>query len=231
MKPHPWPPFRAGHVAARIIQHSAALCLLAGALALAGCASNEGSPSTAKPGQGITEYRQITSEAGAAIRSALKNLEKVQAQSNTCPTHVLAAFSAEVNRLQIESVQVRARAQVILDRGDAYFDQWHANMAQVKDLRLRTLAEERRPQLQESFRRIKSLSLESREAFKPFLLDLMEIRNALEKDPSSFGVDSTRELARKARQNGTQVEKCLAGVTRELDVMQAMVNPSTPVKE
>ena len=232
MKHNLWPPYLAGGMAAQLIRRPAVACLVAGVLVLAaGCASNEGGRAGSKPGDGIAEYRQIATGAEEAIRTALKHLDQVRAQSNACPAEVLAAFSAEVNHLQVESVQVRARGQAIQERGDAYFERWHENMAQVKDPRLRTLAEERRPQLQESFRRIKSLSQESREAFKPFLSELRQMRNALEKDPASVGASTTQELARSARQNGNQVVKCIAGVTRELDTMKAMLGLGSTAKE
>jgi hypothetical protein len=177
------------------------------------------------PNNGIAEYRQIATVADQAIRRALDCLAAVGVQSNQCPPAVLTNLCAEVQRLQVESIQVRARSQAMQARGDAYFEQWHENMAKVKDPQIRAVAEAKRPQLQESFQKIKALSQESREAFNPFLSDLRQLRNALEKDPTSIDASVTRDRIQEATQYGQHAEKCVAAIGLELDAMSAMLVP------
>jgi len=125
----------------------------------------------------------------------------------------------------VESTQVRERSQAIQARGDAYFERWHENMAQVKDHAVRAAAEARRPQLEESFRHIKALSQEAREAFNPFLTALRQLRNALEKDPTCIGTAATRDRIKEAMDQGQHAERCVDGIKRELDTMKAMLVP------
>jgi len=193
---------------------------------MAGCASKTPMQDSARPGNGIAEYRQIATVADQAIRRALDCLASVGAQSNQCPPALLTNLSTEVDRLQVESIQVRARSQAMQARGDAYFEQWHANMAKVPDPQVRAAAEARRSQLQESFRKIKALSQEGREAFNPFLSDLRQLRNALEKDPGSIDAATTRDRIKEAMEYGQHAEKCVAAIGRELDTMSAMLVPS-----
>jgi hypothetical protein len=80
--------------------------------------------------------------------------------------------------------------------------------------------------LQESFRKIKALSQEGREAFNPFLSDLRQLRNALEKDPGSIDAATTRDRIKEAMEYGQHAEKCVAAIGRELDTMSAMLVPS-----
>jgi hypothetical protein len=191
----------------------------------AGCASQRNSTAP-RPGSGIAEFRSLATGADQAIRRALDSLATVEAQSNQCSPAVLSSFSNEVQRLQVESVQVRARAQAIQARGDAYFERWHDNMAHVSDPKIRALAESRRPLLQQSFQQIKALSQEAREAFVPFLSGLRQLRNGLEKDPACAGSENTRERIRQAREKGKQVDRCLARIVSELDSMSAMLAPA-----
>ncbi len=201
-------------------------CVAAVVIVGTGCASQSTRPEVPRPGAGIAEYRQIALGAEKQVQAMLLRLGAVGAQSNECSSNVLAAFSAQVGRLQVDSVQVRARAQALQARGDAYFDQWHENMALVEDRKLRALAETRRPLLQQSFAKIKRLSMEGRGSFDPFLFELRQIRNALEKDPAGVQTAQLQELIDQARGNGDRVEAALVGIIRELDSMRTMLTPS-----
>jgi len=167
----------------------------------------------------------VATDARQAMHDALSSLAAVSAHSNRCPPEVLSAFSAEMQRLQVGSIQVRARAQAMQARGDAYFERWHEHLARVKDPEVRALAERQRPALEESFRRIKLLSQEGREAFGPFQSDLRKLRNALEMDPSSIGAEPTRNWIATAKGNGEHVERCLTSIVGELDSARAMLTP------
>src|SRR3974390_16043 len=192
----------------------------------AGCASKTAAQKSAPQQNGIAEYRQIAARAEQALRQALNSLAAVGAQSSRCSPEVLSAFSEEIQRLQVESIQVRAHSQAMQARGDAYFERWHENIARVKDPEIQAAAEARRPQLQESFRKIKALSQEGREAFNPFLADLRQLRNALEKDPAAIDGPATRDRIKEAMEYGEHSERCVAGVGRELDLMSAMLIPN-----
>jgi hypothetical protein len=207
---------------------STAVCLMATLFAVCvGCASKESAPAAVRPGGGIAEYRQIATEATKSIQAALLSLNTVAAQSNRCSPEVLLAFSSQVQRLQVESIQVRARSQAMLARGDAYFEHWQDNIARVGDPKVRALAESRRPLIQPGFQQVKSLSQQGHEAFKPFLAGLRKLRNELEKAPDTLDSSAARETIQLAREKGGQVEGCLAGIQQELDSMSVMVTPPT----
>src|SRR6516165_10649073 len=72
---------------------------LAAAVLVAGCASKDHTNQTTqspRSGTGIAEYRQVATNAQAAVRAALASLATVSAQTNRCGPDVLSAFSAEV---------------------------------------------------------------------------------------------------------------------------------------
>jgi hypothetical protein len=209
----------------------AAAVVLSGLLGVAvvlvavGCASNPPADAPARPGSGIAEYRQVTSTAQHAVVAALEALATIGVQSNRCSPQVLTNFSAEVRRLQVESVQVRARSQAIQARGDAYFEHWQQRMAGVQDPEVRALAEKNRALLQQNFAEIKRLSQEGREAFQPFLAGLRKLRNGLENDPASLSSGPAQEWLKAARENGERVGHSLAGIQRQLDSMSSMLTP------
>ncbi len=218
----------ASHAYARIT--AGALLWLVAFLVSAGCASTVKDGAEPRPRDGIAEYRKITAESAKAMRAALHSLVTVSVQTNRCSSKVLAQFSAEMRRLQVDSIQLRARAQAMQARGDAYFENWHEHLARVKDPKLRAIAEEHRPALRESFSKIKSLSLEAREAFSPFLSSLRNVRNALEADPASLSASAVQNWIATARENGERVQGCLAQISLELESMAAIVNPKRGAK-
>ena len=202
---------------------------LAAAVLVAGCASKDHTNQTTqspRSGTGIAEYRQVATNAQAAVRAALASLATVSAQTNRCGPDVLSAFSAEVRRLQVESIQLRARSEAMQARGDAYFDHWHERLARIQDPEVRSLAQQNRTQLQQSFAQIKQLSQSGREAFKPFVSGLRQLRNALEHDPASLSGANIQSTISSTREQGQRVEQCLAGIERELDSMSAVITPA-----
>jgi hypothetical protein len=202
----------------------APLLLVTLALTLAGCSTDKSASSTPRPGSGLVEYRQLVKRSHDAIDGSIRSLDKVSAQPH-CPTNLVASFSDQVDHLAAESVQVRARSQAMQSRGDAYFDNWTANMASMKDPKMREQAERHRTELQQSFARIKSTSLETRSAFQQYLAGLRQLRNALENDPAALSVPATKETAEATRRNGLEVERGLDTIRDELAGMMLMLVP------
>lgn len=181
--------------------------LITGILLLAsGCAPPRSSRQEPQPRDGIAQYRHVAVDARKAMRAALKSLSSVSAQSSRCSPRVLKAFSASMQRLQVDSMSLRARVRAMQARGDAYIEQWEQHQARVDDPEVRTLAQRRRPLYEQSFRRIKLLSQEAREAFGPCVSSLRELRNALENDPASLSTPATQARMTAARQHGEHVE-------------------------
>jgi len=200
--------------------------LLLGALVLSlSCASKQQTSETIRPGSRIPEYRQVTVVAEKAVEAALESLTVVSTQVNQCPPKVLTDFAAQVRRLQVESVQMRARTEAMQARGDEYFKDWQKHLAQVEDPQMRALVERERPALQQSFERIKVLSHEGREAFQPFMASLRHVRNALEKDPASLASEPVQTSIKTAREKGAQVRGRLMRTQKELDRMSALLTP------
>jgi hypothetical protein len=192
---------------------------------LDGCATKEPAGSAPRPKDGIKEYRQIVTAARKAMASAIQALNQVSAETNKCPAAVLRDFTRAEERLQVDSVKVRERSQAMEQRGDAYFAQWEDHLAQVKDPELRKLAEERRPELEQSFAKIKASAKQTRAVFRPFLGDLRKLRSALENDPASVSGEATRALVHSAQNDGQQVQKGLATIQGELDRLAGLLQP------
>jgi hypothetical protein len=173
---------------------------------------------------GVEEYRKVTAEAQAWMPKALQALEQISASAELSP-QVIANFSREVQHLEINSILIRARAQAIQSRGDAYFASWTESIANIKDSRVRELAENHHVELEKSFLTIKASSLNAGAAFRPFLTDLIRLRAELETRPGSALSSSQNTLIASARENGEKVLKALGTISFELGTISSLLNP------
>jgi len=186
---------------------------------LSGCA-------TTKEPRGVREYRQITAESLTAIQAVLHSLDQVNAERDHCGPRTLAAFSHDVQQLQIHTIRLRARARTILERGDAYFSNWTESIATLKDPQVREQAERHRPQLEESFAKIKLSSKQAGATFDAFLSGLREVRVKLEASPEALKTGSAPDLMTRTRESGLSLVQQLNLINDELTSFAALLTPA-----
>ena len=195
------------------------------AAAMTGCVSTETSRQEPTLREDFIEYRQIVVQAMGQVDAALHALDELAVQANRDPRPAYLAFAKAVHRLEVDSIKVRARTQAMRARGDAYFEHWEAYLAGVNNQQVRTLAEQRRPELKRSFEQAQSASHQVREGFRPFLSDLQKLRATLEADPSLARIDAAKDLILAAKDKGRQVLQGLDRVLAEMNSMTALLRP------
>ena len=195
---------------------TALLCFLA-----AGCATQKFS--------GIEEYKQLTRRASTAVQNAVHSLESVSSSPAQPTPKAIANLQRDIQRLQVDSVQVRARARAIRARGDAYFADWSENIAKIKDPKVQAAAARSRPQLEESFNKIKLASQQAGAAFDPFLSGLQKLRVELELHPDAIAGPTDQQLARVTLDHGHEVLVQLARINSELqNIITLLTSGNTP---
>jgi hypothetical protein len=169
------------------------------------------------------EYQQITKEALAALHGALDSLDHIANQTTPCPPKVIAEFSDKVQRMQVDSMRIRARVQAIEARGDAYFADWSESIRRIKDPNVRAAAEHFHPQLEQSFGKIKLASQGAGKEFKPFLHGLRMLRLHADKHSGLRHEDATQDLVRTTRNHGEGVIDQLKVIQAELENISGML--------
>jgi hypothetical protein len=208
-----------------------AAALFTAALALFGsCATKPNTYSGPAPREDLAEYRQVASDAQKVVLATLASLDRTTAQT-PCPPRAIKGFSKDVQRLEVDSFRIRARAQAIRTRGEAYFEQWQEHLRSVKDPVARQLAEDRREHLQERFAHIRLTTQQARDVFQPFLAGLHRVRNGLQSNPAAASADSMKGLIRTTRENGQKVETSLDAILGELDAIAAMLKPEKAARK
>ena len=195
------------------------------AAVLIGCASTETARKQPTPRADFIEYRQIVVQAMSQVDGTLHALDELSVQANRDPRPAYQEFARAVHRIEVDSIRVRARAQAMRARGDAYFEHWEAYLASVKNEQVRQLAEQHRPALKQSFEQAHLASQQVREVFRPFLSDLQKLRAVLEADPTLARIDAAKGLILAAQDEGRQVQQGLDRILGEMNSMTAMLRP------
>ena len=168
-----------------------------------------------KPGSGIAEYREVTRNAHRAVAETVKSLEALaQPHAQTSSPHpALRGFDRTFHQLELTSVKTRARAEAIIARGQAYFDEWRANLVGMTN---QATARAEYDRLFEHFQRVRERSGEVREEFRPFMAGLREFRARLDRPSESPGGGS--ELSTL----NPQLSDLIAGGRRVLEKLETV---------
>jgi hypothetical protein len=193
--------------------------------ALMGCATTETARKIPTPRDDFIEYRRIVVQSISLMDATLRSLDEISVQAHRDPRPAYAAFAKAVQRLEVDSLKVRARTQAMRARGDAYFEHWQEYLGTVKNEQVRKLAEEHQPELKQSFEQVHVASQQIREVFRPFLSDLQKLRAVLEADPSLAHIDAQKGLILGAKDKGRQVQQGLDRILAEMNSMTALLRP------
>jgi hypothetical protein len=193
-----------------------------------GCASPSGDPSAPKPGSGIAEYRVVTRDAHRAVADTVKSLEALaQPHAQTSSPHpALRGFDRKFHQLELTSVKTRARAEAIIARGQAYFDEWKTHLASLTNQTTAQAESQQYARLFEHFQRVRERSGEVREEFRPFMAGLREFRARLDRPSESTGGGSdlstlNPQLSTDLIAGGRRVLQKLETVSAALDDAEA----------
>jgi hypothetical protein len=144
-------------------------------------------------------------------------LDHISIVTGPWPPDLVSQFTIGLPRLEADSFKLRAHTRAMHSRGDAYFREWQLHLEQSRDPEVRNQAGEHHQALQESFGTIRQAAERGSDAFKSFLGDLHTLQRALENETSDSASDSTKAIARKAKEEGLNVRSELETIRQELD--------------
>jgi hypothetical protein len=201
------------------------VCLLPMLVVAAGssaCAARHFRPAASQTKSGVAEYREVVVFSITAIKATLDSMDQLTIQPDT---RSFKAFAESVHRLEVDSIEVRARTRAMEARGDAYFAQWQEQLTRMNDDAARQRAEEHRDELKRSFDQILLSVRLTRQAFDFFLAGLHHLRAKLESNPDLASVNSTRALFTSTERSGHEVQEGLADILAELNSISLQLAP------
>jgi len=198
----------------------------AAAVLMTGCGTTAGYKQADKTGAGIAEFREEIVNGKAAIDNTVTALDQIAATATTNPREAFGQYSKAVDNLDSAANKAKKQAQDMREKGQAYFKQWEAEMAQVKNPEIRQLAEQQKAKLQETFESIRKYSEPLKAQFDPWLSDLKDLRTYLGNDLTISGVNAAKSLFAKTRAEGAEVQKSMDGLIAELNTIAATITPA-----
>jgi len=200
------------------------ITLTAGAAGLlAGCGSTKGYKGADKTGESIAEYRNEVLNGKKAIDATIISLDAVAASATTDPRSAFEKYTKDVANLESTAGKIRKRGQDMKAQGDAYFAEWQKQLAEVKNPDIQKLASERQAKLKESFDNIRNVAEPLKNQFDPWMSDLKDLQKYLGNDLTINGVDAAKDLFKKTRAQGADVQKSMDALVAELNTVAATI--------
>ncbi len=193
---------------------------------LVGCGTTAGYKQADKTGEGIAEFRAEILNGKKAIDQTMVSLDKIAASATTDPRKSFEEYRKSVANLESTAEKVRKRSQDMQARGKAYFAEWEKQLAQVKNPEIQQLAAQRKAKLNETFDSIKNVAEPLKAQFDPWMSDLKDLQTYLSNDLTVNGVDAAKDLFKKTRTNGMEVQKSMDALVAELNTIAATITPS-----
>jgi predicted nucleic acid-binding Zn-ribbon protein len=206
--------------------------LAAGATVLLnGCGTTSGYKQADKTGAGIADFREEIVNGKAAIDNTMKALSDVAASADSDPRKAFEEYSKNVSNLESTADKIRKRAQSMREQGQTYFKQWEEQLASVNNPEIRSLAEQRKAKLQETFESVRKHTEPLKAQFDPWMSDLKDLQKYLSQDLTIAGVDAAKGMFAKATSGGLEVQKSMDGLVAELNTIAATITPSKVEKK
>jgi chromosome segregation ATPase len=193
---------------------------------LTGCGTSRGYKQADKTGAGIAEFREEITNGKKAIDATMTSLGAVATSANSDPRKPFEQFSKDVANLESTANKIKKRAEDMRAQGQAYFDQWEKQLAEVKNPEIQRLAAERKAKLKETFESVKKYTEPLKAQFEPWMSDLKDLQKYLSNDLTVAGVDAAKSLFTKTTEGGLEVQKSMDGLVSELNTIAATITPA-----
>jgi chromosome segregation ATPase len=140
-------------------------------------------------------------------------------------------YERELDRLLGQAERVDRQAANVTTRGQAYFDTWDQQIATIQDPQVRARSEARRKEVSTALDKSQASFQDVRTNYQPLGGTLTSIRTALSTDLTQGGLNSVRDLVRKANGEAASLKRSLDGVVANLRELATKMAPATALAQ
>jgi len=203
-----------------------ALALAAGQLLFSTNLTAAGYKKADKTGASIAEFRDEIINIRKEVETTVLALDKILETANTDPRKAFKEFDKAVPRVENAAQKAKKRSEDMKAKGQAYFQQWEAELATLNDPEILQLAQQRKLKLQGSFDALRSVMEPARDQFNTWLSSLKDVQKYLSNDLTINGIDAAKDLIGKTKASGREVQQTLDVVISELNTIAAALTPA-----
>jgi len=194
---------------------SCGLMILAG-IALNGCAQTKVPAEIAQQLQGLKNEIVMGRSSITTVTTTLKDLKESRGASLK-PN--FDAYTKALDTLDNKAGGVGWVAAMTNERADKYFKNWDTEIDSISDKDLRAAGEERHQQAAAEYKKLRALNDDLRNAFRPYVTRLGDIRTALTADLTDQGLEKSKSTIQKAIDDEGEILKRVDAVIKQIDAM------------
>jgi uncharacterized protein (DUF3084 family) len=194
---------------------------------MAGCKTHSNYETAGATAEGLQASADRIQRTKGQLDSVLAALNDLVNNPTNLPAQY-TAFSSAVTDLQASGKNVDARVTEMRAKGMEYFKSWDQEVAKIKNEDIKSRSEERKKEVEDQFTKVKMSYTEARDAYRPFMSDLLDIRTALGTDLTTGGVAAIKGAAQKANQDAITLKKAGDDLSAQLKDLGATMSASAP---
>lgn len=203
-----------------------ATCVLALWLS-AGCASS-GYEKGNRAAANIQTAANRIAAMPAAIEKTLASLDEIvsKPQSDLRPQY--KAFVGNLSDMESAAKEIVDARMAVGERGKAYFADWDAQLAQIKNEDIKARSENRKNEVAEKLQSIKKSYAEAEVAYRPFMSELKDVQKYLSVDLTSGGVAAIKDTLAKAVADAEPLKASLTKLADDFKSLGLAMSSVTP---
>jgi len=193
----------------------------------AGCASSSSRDKAGKTSTSLHEAAVNIDKGEVQIDAALLALSDLVNTPNPNIKPQFNEFESSVEKLEALSKDVSKQALAMQSQGAAYFQQWDADLAKIRNEDIRSRSAERKNVVAARFERVRTSYVEAKDAFVPFMSRLTDVRTALSVDLTGEGLASVKAVANKAKSDAVPLREALRQLSSDFRSLGLSLAPSS----
>jgi Protein of unknown function (DUF2959) len=204
---------------------------IAAALAvMAGCTSDKGNyQQGAATGAQLVDAAGKIADGSGSIDATLTSLNDLvnNPQGDLVPK--FKKFNDNVTSLQALSDNVKTRFTDARVKGNAYFQDWDAQIATIRSQSIKDASTKRRNAVFSEYNDLKRSYAQTTMSFDPFMSDLKDIQTALSTDLTVGGVGAVKGATVKANSDGTKLKASVIQLSSDFRTLGTAMQAAAPV--
>jgi hypothetical protein len=161
------------------------------------------------------------------VDSTLAALNDLVSNPNNLPVQY-KRYSDAVAGLQSSAKDAAAEIKDMRAEGDAYFQAWDQQAAQIKNADIKSRSLSRKKEVLDRFTKVKLSYTQVSDAYRPFMSDLQDIQTALGTDLTADGIAAIKGAAQKANQDAIPLKKAGDDMSADLKDLGTAMYSSIP---
>lgn len=161
----------------------------------------------------------------SAVLVALDDLVTAPGEDLTTQFEI---YSSAVSQLEESVKSVNMHASQMQTQGDAYFQNWEAELANIQSNDIQSRSRDRKQAMAKQFREVSDGYARTRDELTPFVSDLIDIRTALGTDLTEGGLNSLNGLLKTANREAASLRKSMIQLSAAFKDIGVSLSPAVP---